>query len=365
MTAAVLGLYRELALGGVGLIITGGFPVAEVDVSNECKLLTYEDVRITGTDQLAEAIHSTNRDCKAVAQIETGYLAAGPSEITSPFLEEPIPELSREMIEKVIESFVACIVQMKADGFDGVQLHAAHGGILSCFLSPYSNRRDDAYGGSEAKRARIVREIVSRARERVGNFPILIKVNATDYVEGGIDIDTFPALAVELQRIGIDAIEVSGGMWECLVRDEAELGFRPVPAPESHTRINQPEKQSYFLEYAERLDLQIPVILVGGNRDADRLEAILQTGKVDFVALCRPLIHEPDLPNRWREGHGSSATGCISCNACIHDLIAHPGQETPGPVRCVFKEDKEQYEVAMAWLATWVEKNTIHRDEVP
>jgi len=150
-------------------------------------------------------------------------------------------------------------------------------------------------------------------------------------------------------------------MWDCLVRSEEELGFRPVPAPESHTRINRPDRQSYFLKYAEMLELDIPVILVGGNRDIERLEEIVRQGTVDFIALCRPLISEPDLPNRWLEGRGSNATDCISCNSCIYSMIVHPGRPEPGAVTCVFKHDKPQHTVAQEWLASWVEKNVVAR----
>jgi 2,4-dienoyl-CoA reductase-like NADH-dependent reductase (Old Yellow Enzyme family) len=228
---------------------------------------------------------------------------------------------------------------------------------LSKFLSPHTNRRQDEYGGSVANRVRVVREIVSQARERVGDLPILIKANSTDYLEGGVDLDTFPDLARELQDAGIDGIEVSGGMWECLARPEEELGFRRVPAPESHTRIHKPEQQSYYLEYAEALDLSIPVILVGGNRDVEHLEEILQRGRVDLISLCRPLISEPDLPQRWLEGRGKSGTDCISCNSCLHEMFVHPGRPSPGLVRCIMKQDKEQHKEAQRWLAAWVEEN--------
>jgi 2,4-dienoyl-CoA reductase-like NADH-dependent reductase (Old Yellow Enzyme family) len=357
MTDEVVDLYGKVAAGGVGTIITGGFPVVQDDEVGEGGLSSYEYVQIEGVGRLVDVVRSAAPDCTIVAQLETGHVRAGPSAIDSPFGGEGSGPLTTAQIHEIVDCFVAGVVSMKEHGFDGVQLHGAHGGLLSRFLSPYTNRRDDEYGGSAANRSRIVREIVQGARERVGDFPIMIKLNCTDYVEGGLDIDTFPELAAEIESAGVDAIEVSGGMWDCLVRTEEELGFRPVPAPESHTAISSADRQSYFLEYAERLELGIPVILVGGNRDVERLEQIVRQGTVDLIALCRPLISEPDLPNRWLEGRGSSGTDCISCNSCIHDMFVHPGKPGPGLVRCVFKHDKAQHRMAQKWLASWVERN--------
>lgn len=363
MSDEVVDLYRELALGGVGLIITGGFPVYEggaVDCSTEGqRRVSYDDLRVEGSGRLVEAAHESGTGCKIVAQLEAGVPGAGPSRIPSPYYEEMIRPLSVEEIQEIIDCFVQATLWMKEAGFDGVQLHAAHGGLLSTFLSSYTNRRDDEYGGTVENRTRIVREIISRARGQVSAFPMLIKVNCTDYLEEGIDINTFPALAKAIEGTGIDGIEISGGMWECLVRTEEELGFRPIPAAESHTRIHSPEKQSYFLGHAERLDLDVPVILVGGNRDVERLEQIVRGGKVDLIALCRPLINEPDLPRRWLEGRGSSSADCISCNACLYQLFVHPGRSEPGVTTCLFKHDREQYKTAQVWLSSWVEGNTV------
>ncbi|MDH4209214.1 MAG: NADH:flavin oxidoreductase [Anaerolineae bacterium] len=361
MTAEVVDTYRELAIGGVGLIITGGFPVASegMPFTDEpgTALRLYDDLRVEGAHRLAQAVHQAAPDCKVVAQLETGHVGKAPSAIPSPFGDEPQAPLTAGEIRDIVASFVQAIVAAQADGFDGVQLHAAHGGFLSRFLSPYSNRRTDEYGGSAHNRARIVREIVWGAREKVGELPILIKMNGTDYMEGGIDLSNLPELAKEIEDAGIDAVEVSGGMWDCLARSEAALGFRPGPSPEAHTHIAHSAQQSYFLPYAEALDLGIPIILVGGNRDVERLEAIVRGGKVDFIALCRPLISEPHLPRRWMEGRGKSGTDCISCNACLYDMFVHPGRETPGLVHCVFKADKEKYRAAQEWVATWVERN--------
>jgi 2,4-dienoyl-CoA reductase-like NADH-dependent reductase (Old Yellow Enzyme family) len=361
MTGEVLDLYRNLALGGVGAIITGGFPVYRECFPKEDldkPVCLYTDLRVNGLEKMAQVVHQAHPDCKIIAQLEVGYLDAGPSSIPSPFSDHPLRALSLQEIEQIMACFVDAIIDMRDSGYDGAQLHAAHGGLLSRFLSPCTNQRRDNFGGTPEKRAHIVGEIVNRARKRVGDFPLLIKMNCTDYLAGGVDIENFPALAREIVLAGVDAIELSGGMWECLFRPEEELGFRPVPAPESHTRIRKPEQQSYFLSYAEKLDLPVPIILVGGNRDIENLEAILQGGKVDFIALCRPLIREPDLPNRWRSGIGSRLPECVSCNSCIYAMIVHPGQPEPGLVTCICKNDKKLHQKAQKWLATWSENHT-------
>jgi 2,4-dienoyl-CoA reductase-like NADH-dependent reductase (Old Yellow Enzyme family) len=355
MTVGVLNLYKELALGGVGLIITGGFSAfnqQSIEDGSKKWILGYEDVRVEGIEKLAEVVHSSAPNCPIIAQVENGSLNAMPSEVTSPISKKRFRQLTVEEIDEIVNNYVDAIIGMQEAGFDGVQLHAAHMSLLSRFLSPYTNHRNDIYGGSVSNRVRIIHEIVSKARQSVGQYPILIKVNCTDYLMGGTDIDNFPDLAKEIERTNVDAIEISGGMWECLLRNEQELGFRPVPAPESHTRIGIPEKQSYFLKYTEKLNVTIPLILVGGNRDIERLETIVKQEKVDFIALSRPLIREPNLPNRWLEGIGNQKTDCISCNSCIFSMIQYPDRL----VTCVHMHDKNLHRVAQDWLSTWVDR---------
>jgi 2,4-dienoyl-CoA reductase-like NADH-dependent reductase (Old Yellow Enzyme family) len=178
-----------------------------------------------------------------------------------------------------------------------------------------------------------LKEIITKARESVDRFPMLIKMNCTDHVAGGIDIETFPEIAKEVSALGFDAIEVSGGMWDCLIRSEKELGFFPLPIPEARTRISSLDKQSYFVQYAEKLGLHIPVIVVGGHRNIEKLEEIISGGTVDFFASSRPLISEPDLPNRWLEGRGSEKADCVSCNSCLLELKFKP-------LKCVLKQNQ-------------------------
>jgi 2,4-dienoyl-CoA reductase-like NADH-dependent reductase (Old Yellow Enzyme family) len=361
MNEQVESLYGKVAAGGVGLIITGDFSVVPEGMLDELESdrqkMSYADVRMEGFGRLAEKVHTSAPLCKIVAQLSGEYPGVGASDIPSPFRREKLKPLSTEGIQAIVDCFIHAIEGVRDDGFDGVQLHAAHGSLLSRFLSPYTNRRGDEYGGSTEKRARIIREIVLGARTIVGDFPILIKMNCTDYVEGGTDIDTFPALAQAIENSGVDAIEISGGMWDCLVRAEDDLGFRPVPAPESHTRIENPEKQSYFLGYAEKIKVDIPLILVGGNRHVERLEEIIRGGKVDFFALCRPLISEPGLPKRWLEGRGSSGTDCVSCNACIYDMWTHFEERKPWVATCLVKHDKKRLKAAHQWLSSWVKNH--------
>jgi 2,4-dienoyl-CoA reductase-like NADH-dependent reductase (Old Yellow Enzyme family) len=307
-------------------------------------------------------VHEVSPHCKIIAQVSADLPGLAPSAIESPYSTEKPRQLSIDEIDQIVECIAKAITWLQDEGFDGVQLHAAHGGLLSCFLSPYANRRRDQYGGSARNRARIIQQIVSTARTRVGGYPILIKMNCTDFLEDGIDEENLEPLALAVEAAGIDAIEVSGGHWDCLTRSEDELGFWPVPAPESHTRLKRPEKQSYFLKYAERLSLGIPLILVGGNRDVDRLEAILRQGKVDFIAFCRPLISEPDLPMRWLEGRGRSGTDCISCNSCIFEMYTSLDKGAPRLVRCLMKEDRSQVAIAQKWLSTWVDTYVLRRE---
>jgi 2,4-dienoyl-CoA reductase-like NADH-dependent reductase (Old Yellow Enzyme family) len=362
MTDEVVSVYRRVAEGGIGLIITGDFSVVpdgmlEQDPPGQG---SYDAVQIRGFDKLAEAVHATAASCRILAQLSAEYPGVAPSDVPSPFTTERMRPLSGAHVRAIVERFADTIYRMREEGFDGVQLHAAHGGLLSRFLSPYSNHRTDSYGGSVHNRARIIDEIVGAARQRVGDFPILIKMNGTDYLPGGIDIHNFPLLAREIARTGVDAIEVSGGMWDCLVRPAEELGFPAVPAPASHTRIQGAEKQSYFLRYVEPLNLPLPIILVGGNRDIERLEAIVRQGKVQFISLCRPIISEPDLPRRWQEGRGSSSADCISCNSCLYDMYTRLDRGEPAVVNCLVKHDPKRVKAAQRWLSSWVRNNAIH-----
>lgn len=343
ITPEILNLYSNLANGGVGAIITGHMTVAREGKGGDRQTCTYDDSYIDEIAKIAEVVHSSGNGCKIFAQLSYAgrqvlhdnkvAKCVGPSGTPSPILRKKAKALSIDEIKKIVSCYSDAIVRVKKAGFDGVQLHGAHGWLLSSFLSPYTNRRHDQYGGSIEKRVTILREIITKARESVDDYPIFIKINSSDHVEGGIDVDTFPELAKKVEALGFDAIEVSGGMWDCLVRSERELGFFPLPIPESRTRINNLEKQSYYIPTAEKLDLDTPLIVVGGHRNVESLEEIIGRSNIDFFSMSRPLISEPDLPNRWLEGRGSDKADCVSCNSCLLEVKSKP-------LKCVLKQNR-------------------------
>jgi 2,4-dienoyl-CoA reductase-like NADH-dependent reductase (Old Yellow Enzyme family) len=354
-------LYRRLAGGRVGLLIFSapvpmprtygpGGEFADWKANGD-------RYRREGADFVPRAVREVWSEATIIGSLNA-HIHEKPSKIRAVFSPTPAPEMTLPQIRQLAESFSIAIVRMKEEGYDGAQLHAGHGAILGRFISPYTNRREDAYGGSLERRMRILREIVDGAREVVGEFPILIKANATDYLDGGVDETLFPRIAEELQRIGFDAIEITGGMWACLVRTDEELGFRPVPAPESHTGIaGDVTRQSYFLPFVRDVDVDIPLILTGGNRNVARLEEIVAEGRIDFVGMCRPLIREPELVDRWRRGAGDPEAECLACNSCIY-LLHRSGQDGVDyrPDVCPARDWPAVHAAAQRWLSTWVER---------
>jgi len=358
---SLVDLYTNLAMGGAGMIITGAAAIDPENISFPKVIRAYDDSFIPGLKRLSRAVHTADGECRIILQlfhpgrqvataesaVNLGaYLSpalmnyigkhpeifveeegeapeaepTAPSSIFDTLLKQTPRALTLEEIESIIDGFAASIQRAQEAGFDGVQLHAAHGWLLNSFLSPHTNRREDQYGGSLENRSWIVKEIYKRGRKRVGeDFPILIKVNTTDFLPDGIDIEESVQSARIFSELGLDAIEASGGMWEAMVQGEEKLGWEPFLNPEARVDINTKDKEAYFLEGAKEIKKQIesPVILVGGIRSFSKIEEMLELGMVDFVSMARPLIRQPDLPNLWLSGTGRDSAECISCNACF------------------------------------------------
>ena len=304
-TESYLKMYESQAKGGAGLILTGAMAVA-VPVVYESQIFIYHDRYNPGLEKIVKAVHNSDNSCKIMAQLihfDDKYSPSGISWTD----KDPRGIMSVEQIKSIINSFSEAIRRAENTGFDGVELNAHFVYLLSSFLSPHTNKREDEYGGSVENRVRLVREIVEQSRVLIGNdFPIMIKFNCDDSfspdttVEDGINIDNFHLLASEIQKAGFDAIEISGNSW-----------FRED--------INSPDKESYFSKYTETLDLSIPVILTGGNRSLDNIEAIIKRGKIDFFGFARPFIREQDLAKRWYYEGSTVKSKCIRCNSCLSD----------------------------------------------
>jgi len=332
ISEGTLRLYEDLAQGGVGLIITGLYRVMSrittADTQNDNSAHHFVYKGLPDYRKIAERTHKAEPDCKVFVQL-FGDTLSGPSKIISPRWGKEVHQLSATEIEETIECFVSAIADIQEMGFDGVQLHTAFlHNCLSYFLSPFCNHRNDDYGGSASNRARIMKEIVSAARERVGDFPIITKVNSTDNIKGAMDIDQFPEMAQVIQATGVDAIEISGMPYD---RRGRELNRTP-----------------HFLEYAERIDVKCPVILTGGIRDVERAESMLERGSVDYIGLCRPLICQPDLPSKWLSNRDATESECISCSSCQYSVRVMKQDHAV----CLYKEDTANFKRAQEHYAS-------------
>ncbi len=323
----LIAFYKALAEGGVGLIITGVVAVQENAILSEAQMGIFNDDFIPGLKKIADTAHKYGSGCKIALQLQHAgtqnmvkEARVAPSPIYNPFLKSTPREMTVDEIKETVEAFAQGIRRTKEAGFDAVQLHGAHGWLLSAFLSPYTNIRSDEYGGSTENRVRIVEEIYNRAVDLVGtDFPIMIKYNADDFMEGGLDVNEAKKIGVSLSKLGYAALEISGGMWAAVMRSKEELGWKIAMLPESRISVGTVNEPGYNVQYAREIKkvVDVPIIAIGGINSLELSEQILKEGSADFIALARPLIREPNLPNRWLKGEGDSGVECIYCNGCV------------------------------------------------
>lgn len=304
VTKELIDHYEELARGGVGTIITGFANVMKFDKPTNNMNGIYDDNFIEEYRVLTSKVHEY--DTNIIMQIVHGGPKWGPSEVEHVAMKTTSKEMSLEDIKEIVQAFGDAAFRVKEAGFDGVQLHAAHGFLLSMFLNPYYNRRSDDYGGSIGNRATIIFESYRAVRDAVGDdFPVLIKVNAEDFMDEGLTSQDSLFVCKALSEMGVDLIEVSGGSFSSME------GMGPI-----RSNVDSKNKEAYFKDYAERIaeEVDVPVALVGGNRSMDCMDEILNNGKIEYFSLARPFIREPDLINRWQRGDTEPAL-CVSCNS--------------------------------------------------
>ena len=313
-TPKLIDLMAELAKGGVGLIISSHAYVSPEGQAGPWQLGVYKDELISGLTEMTKAVH--DHGGKIVIQLAhagyfanaklTGQTPIAPSNAEG-FAKGPRQEMNADEIQGVVKAYGAAAKRAQTAGFDGVQIHCAHGYLLSQFLSPAFNQRKDEYGGDILNRARALIEVLREIRQVVGkDYPVLVKMNCQDFIENGLQPEDSLQAGKMLVENGIDAIELSGGVL---------IGGKLSP---SRMGIKSEEKEAYFQNEARtfKRKVNVPLILVGGNRSFQVAERIVNEGVADYISLCRPLIREPDLVNRWKSGDLSKAA-CVSDNMCF------------------------------------------------
>ncbi len=302
-------IYRELGEGGVGLIVSAYAFVSARGQANPGQYGVHTDDMIPGLRRMTEAVHEGGARIALQivhAGINSGYLSKKGIE---PLAMSRMPgynwshrEMTSEDIEGIIADFATAAVRAREAGFDAIQLHGAHGYLMSQIESPIFNRRSDRWGGSAENRRRFHLEVIRKTRQAMGDdFTLMIKFGLQDDREGGLALEEGLETAKQMVVEGIDSIEVSAGVGNA------------APA----VKESDPERW-YFRERTAALKqmVSVPVIAVGGIRSLEMAKGIVENRQADMVSMCRPFIREPGLIARWESGDRKAAR-CISCNRCF------------------------------------------------
>ncbi|NPD47766.1 NADH:flavin oxidoreductase [Lentimicrobium sp. S6] len=330
ITPQLYKVYKDLSKGGAGMIITGYSMVDPNDRANPGMMGIYNDSFIDEHKKLVDIVHSN--DTPIAIQLAYGGSQTnhpdfedaslwGPSAIKNRATGITPKEMTNDNIRHVVKMFTNASVRAQKAGYDAVELHAAHGYLLSQFLTPYCNRREDEYGGNIENRSRIIVEVITSIRKAVGSaFAIMIKMNHDDFMDEGEGLTLADAIEVAkiFENAGADLLEISGA------NESSGKGISPA-----RTKIHKPELQSYFLEPTQQIAsaVSIPVMLMGGNRNFARLQDILNQTDIKYFSMARPLLSEPDLVNKWKKNPEYKPL-CVSCNGCYRE----------GEVGCVVQE---------------------------
>lgn len=314
-TEQLIGYHEAKAKGGWGLIIVEDYRVCpEAGASAKLPGL-YDDKQIPSHQELTRRVHEAGG--KVVAQIyhagwesKKEFVGACPVSVAAVknLAMASMPQaLTVEQIHTIVQQFADCARRAKAAGFDGVEIHGAHGYLLEQFFSPQLNSRSDAYGGDFAGRSRLALEVVQAVRQAVGeDFPILYRMTVAEYVEGGLGLEESKALAILLEDAGVNAINCSQGA--------GSMGCGVMTIPPSAVR------PAAYVGHAAAIKsvVDIPVIAVGRINTPEIAEAVIRSGQADLVAMGRASIADPALPNKALRGDLAAINHCIGCvQGCI------------------------------------------------
>ena len=333
VTERMFDYYRVRARGGAGLIVTQ-CALVSADATPPFTWAMYDDKFTPGLSRLVEVIHEQGAKVSiqlmhyGLLLIFGGFIPEGMSikvpTITSWLVgDKPYEEIGEADIERYVEDFAQAARRAKEAGADAVELHACHGCLVSTFLSPVTNHRTDQYGGSVENRTRFARRIVERIKRKAGkDFPVVVKLNGSDDIEGGITIDEVVRQAAILEEAGTDAISISSGLefWTSL----------SIPC------YAYPEGPMVPLAEKVKQAVGVPVI-TAGKIGPELAEQIIRDSKADFIGMGRPLLADPELPNKLREGRREDVCWCVYCNNCIR---VEPGQGSCSVNPSLYREGK-------------------------
>lgn len=323
-TEQYIAYHEARARGGFGLIITEDYAVDPAGRGFWCAGL-WKDEQIAPHRELTERVHAAG--ARIFAQIYhcgrqtsaalIGTQPVAPSALPCPSMGEVPHALTLDEIHTIVGQFGDTALRAKQAGFDGVELHGAHGYLIAEFLSAYSNKRTDSYGGSLHNRLRFPLEVIADVRAKCGDdYPVSFRISADEYVIGGRDLAETIVVCQALEAAGIDLLHISAGTYESAWAIIPPLG-RPY---------------AWLADFAAQVKqvVKIPVQVVGRIKDPDVAESILQAGKADLISFARASLADPDLPRKYAEGHPEQIRQCIGCNqGCISILF------TNQPIRCL------------------------------
>ncbi|MFX1505059.1 MAG: NADH:flavin oxidoreductase [Promethearchaeota archaeon] len=292
-------LYKNLALGDIGLIIQGHLYVMDEGKAHSNMAGIAHDTHIPGLKQITTLVHESGS--LIAAQLNHGGFHSVSTKTASLREDKEVKIMSEDDIENIIKGFGDAASRTKKAGYDAVQIHSAHGYLLGQFLSNKTNKRTDSWGGSLENRAHFLLSVYQAIRSEVGaNYPVLAKMNGSDDPLEGFTAEEGSKVATWLATEGLDALEVSG-----------MKSTRPVKV----------EKEGYFISSGRKIKRHIgdiPLILVGGIRSLSQMQS-LRDEFVDFISLCRPFIREPDLVQKFKAG--KERADCTSCNRCLKERV--------------------------------------------
>jgi len=312
-TEAIVAIHEALARHDIGLSVSGYAYVSADGKGSTGQQGMHSDHVIPRYREISDRVHAYGA-AFFVQLVHNGRHSFPTERCPNPLSASALPipgknimskEMTEEEIRRVIRDFVSAIGRCQKARVDGVQLHCAHGFLLSSFFSPFLNRREDDWGGDTVARTRMATEIIRIAKKKFPGYPIAVKMNCTDGVEGGIDLREAIEIAKILSSEGVDVIEISGGIEE-------------APTDVTCQRVLSKDQEAYFRQYSREIRKKVdcPVMLVGGMRSLDVMRMIILDGYADIISMSRPLIREPDLVSKFITGRKEEAS-CVSCNKCF------------------------------------------------